>query len=45
MLAGTHAKECEKKTGKSFSGSTSPVTGGTIVQMAIDRGWVLGKRA
>ena len=34
-----HARECEKKW-KSFSGSASPVTGGTIVQMAIERGWV-----
>ena len=34
-----HAGECEKKW-KSFSGSSSPVTGGTIVQMAIDHGWV-----
>ena len=23
-----------------FSGSSSPVTGGTIVQMALDHGWV-----
>lgn len=34
-----HEGECEKKW-KSFSGSSSPVTGGTLVQMAIDRGWV-----
>ena len=34
-----HAGECEKKW-RSFSGSSSPVTGGTIVQMAIDHGWV-----
>ena len=34
-----HAGECEKKW-KSFSGSSSPVTGGTIIQMAIDHGWV-----
>ncbi|MGN0276777.1 MAG: AAA family ATPase [Hominisplanchenecus sp.] len=33
-----HSGECEKKW-KSFSGSSSPVTGGTIVQMAIDHGW------
>ena len=34
-----HAEECEKKW-RSFSGSSSPVTGGTIVQMAMERGWV-----
>ena len=34
-----HAGECEKKW-RSFSGSTSPVTGGTVVQMAMERGWV-----
>ena len=34
-----HAGECAKKW-KSFSGSSSPVTGGTIVQMALDHGWV-----
>ena len=34
-----HAGECEKKW-RSFSGSSSPVTGGTIVQMAMERGWV-----
>ena len=34
-----HAGECERKW-KSFSGSSSPVTGGTIVQMAIEHGWV-----
>lgn len=34
-----HEGECEKKW-KSFSGASSPVTGGTLVQMAIDRGWV-----
>lgn len=33
-----HAGECERKW-SSFSGSSSPVTGGTIVQMALDRGW------
>jgi len=31
--------ECERKW-NSFSGSGSPVTGGTIVQMAKDRGWM-----
>ena len=34
-----HAGECERKW-RSFSGSSSPVTGGTIVQMAMERGWV-----
>lgn len=34
-----HAGDCEKKW-RSFSGSSSPVTGGTIVQMAMERGWV-----
>ena len=34
-----HAGECEKKW-KSFSGSSAPVTGGTIVQLAMDHGWV-----
>lgn len=33
-----HAKECEKKW-KSFHGNSTPVTGGTIYQMAIDHGW------
>lgn len=33
-----HAGECSRKW-NSFSGSASPVTGGTIVQMAIERGW------
>lgn len=33
-----HAGECERKW-NSFSGSSSPVTGGTIVQMAMERGW------
>lgn len=33
-----HTGECERKW-SSFSGSSSPVTGGTIVQMALDRGW------
>lgn len=34
-----HTGECEKKW-RSFSGSSSPVTGGTIVQLAMDHGWV-----
>ena len=33
-----HAGECEKKW-NSFQGTASPVTGGTIVQMAMDHGW------
>lgn len=33
-----HAGECEKKW-ESFSGSGTPVTGGSIVQMAKDNGW------
>ncbi|WP_373118108.1 AAA family ATPase [Holdemania massiliensis] len=33
-----HAGECLKKW-NSFEGSSNPVTGGTIVQMARDRGW------
>ena len=33
-----HSGECFKKWG-SFHGSSSPVTAGTIVQMAIDHGW------
>lgn len=33
-----HPGECEKKWA-SFHGSSSPVKGGTIVQMAKDRGW------
>lgn len=33
-----HQNECEKKW-QSFRGNSSPVTAGTIVQMAIDRGW------
>lgn len=33
-----HRGECERKW-NSFSGSSAPVAGGTIVQMAIDRGW------
>lgn len=34
-----HHGECARKW-NSFSGSSSPVTGGTIVQMAMERGWV-----
>lgn len=34
-----HAGECEKKW-RSFSGSSAPVTGGTVVQIAKDQGWV-----
>lgn len=34
-----HHGECARKW-SSFTGSTSPVTGGTIVQMAMDAGWV-----
>ena len=33
-----HKGECEKKW-TSFTGSGEPVTGGTIYQMAVDRGW------
>lgn len=33
-----HPGECQRKW-DSFHGSASPVTGGTIVQMAKDRGW------
>lgn len=33
-----HAGECEKKW-KTFRGNSSPVTAGTIVQMALERGW------
>lgn len=33
-----HAEECERKW-NSFNGSSSPVTGGTIVQMAMENGW------
>lgn len=35
-----HPNECHKKW-NSFNGSTSPITGGTIVQMAKDQGWQL----
>ena len=34
-----HKGECERKW-NSFNGSASPVTGGTIVQMAMEHGWV-----
>ena len=34
-----HAGECIRKW-KGFNGAVSPVTGGSIVQMAIDAGWV-----
>lgn len=34
-----HAGECVRKW-NTFNGSSSPVTGGTIVQMAMDHGWV-----
>lgn len=33
-----HQGECERKW-RTFNGSVQPVTGGTIVQMAIERGW------
>jgi len=33
-----HAGECEKKW-KSFNGSSRPVTGGTIIEMAKQNGW------
>ncbi len=33
-----HPGECERKW-ETFNGSANPVTGGTIVQMAFDRGW------
>lgn len=34
-----HAGECERKW-RTFHGTTTPVTGGTIVQMAREAGWV-----
>ena len=34
-----HSGECQRKW-DSFHGASSPVTGGTIVQMAKDQGWV-----
>ena len=33
-----HSGECEKKW-RTFRGNSSPVTGGTIYQMALDQGW------
>ncbi len=33
-----HPGECKRKW-ETFNGSANPVTGGTIVQMALDRGW------
>lgn len=33
-----HAGECDKKW-KTFRGTSTPVTAGTIVQMALERGW------
>lgn len=33
-----HAGECERKW-RTFQGTTTPVTGATIVQMATERGW------
>ena len=33
-----HPGECERKW-ETFKGAANPVTGGTIVQMALDRGW------
>ena len=35
-----HTGECQRKW-ETFHGSTSPVTGGTIVQMAKDQGWFM----
>ena len=34
-----HSGECEKKW-RSFRGNASPVTGGTIFQLAVDHGWI-----
>lgn len=34
-----HQGECERKW-RTFHGSSTPVTGGTIVQMAMEHGWV-----
>ena len=34
-----HAGECERKW-RTFHGSASPVTGGTLIQMARDSGWI-----
>ena len=33
-----HPGECKRKW-ETFNGAANPVTGGTIVQMALDRGW------
>lgn len=38
-LSRYHAGECERKW-NSFRGSASPVTGGTLVQMAMECGWI-----
>ncbi len=38
-----HAGECYRKW-DGFQGSPSPVTGGTIVQLAKDQGWAAGSR-
>lgn len=37
-----HKGECQKKW-NTFRGTSSPVTGGTIVQMALERGWLPDK--
>lgn len=34
-----HKGECERKW-NTFRGNTSPVTGGTLIQMAMDNGWM-----
>ncbi len=34
-----HPGECEKKW-RTFNGASNPVTGGTVVQMAMEHGWV-----
>ena len=34
-----HPGECERRW-RSFHGNTNPVTGASIVQMAMERGWV-----
>lgn len=39
-----HRGECEKKW-RSFNGSAAPITGGTIYQMAVDRGYTPVKDA
>ncbi len=38
-LSRYHAGECERKW-NSFRGNASPVTGGTLVQMAMECGWI-----